>query len=221
MLSHTLPTVLALLFAVVLFTTVARRLRLPYPSLLALGGLVMAIVPGVPRMELPPDVVLLVFLPPLLFGAGWRIPWREFVEQARPIGVLAIGLVLFTTVGIGLAAHALDPSLPLGAAFVLGAIVSPTDPLAASVIARQVGLPRQIITILEGESLANDATGLVVYRIAVGAMAAGGIGLFRGVGTFVLLTVGGVATGLVIGFISVQLQRLLEDPPIEFAVQLL
>jgi Na+/H+ antiporter len=221
MLSHTLPTVLALLFAVVLFTTVARRLRLPYPSLLALGGLLMAIVPGLPRMQLAPDVVLLVFLPPLLFGAGWRIPWREFVEQARPISVLAIGLVLFTTVGIGLAAHALDPSLPLGAAFVLGAIVSPTDPLAASAVARQVRLPRQIITILEGESLANDATGLVVYRIAVGAVVAGSFGVFHGAAIFVLLAVGGVATGLVIGFVSVQLQRLVEDPPIEFALQLL
>jgi len=221
MLPRSLPTVLGLLFAVVLFTTVARRLRLPYPSLLALAGLVMAVIPGLPRMELEPDVVLVVFLPPLLFGAGWRIPWREFVQHLRPISVLAVGLVLFTTVGIGLAAHALDPTLPLGAAMVLGAIVSPTDPLAASAVARQVRLPRQIITILEGESLANDATGLVVYRIAIGAVATGSFSVLGGVWTFVLMATGGVATGLIVGFISVQLQRAVDDPPIEFALQLL
>jgi CPA1 family monovalent cation:H+ antiporter len=221
MLSRTLPTVLALLFAVVLFTTAARRLRLPYPSLLALGGLVMALVPGLPRMELSPDVALLVFLPPLLFGAGWRLSWRELVEHLQPIAVLGVGLVLFTTVGVGLAAHALDPALPLGAAMVLGAIVSPTDPLAASAVARQVQLPRQIVTILEGESLANDATGLVVYRIAVAAMASGSFSVVDGIGSFVLLAAGGIATGLVIGFVSVHLQRLVNDAPIEFALQLL
>jgi CPA1 family monovalent cation:H+ antiporter len=221
MLSRALPVVLGLLFAVVLFTTVARRLRLPYPSLLALGGLLMALVPGLPRMELAPDVVLLVFLPPLLFGAGWRISWRDLVEHLRPITVLAVGLVLFTTVGVGVAAHALDPALPLGAALVLGAIVSPTDPLAASAVARQVQLPRPIITILEGESLANDATGLVVYRIAVAAMATGSFSMWDGVARFVLLASGGVAIGLVIGVVSVQLQRLVDDPPIAFALQLL
>jgi CPA1 family monovalent cation:H+ antiporter len=221
MLARTLATVLALLFAVVLFSTVARRLRLPYPSLLALGGLMMALVPGLPRFELAPDVVLLVFLPPLLFGAGWRISWSELVPLLRPIAVLAVGLVLFTTVGVGLAAHALDAALPLGEALVLGAIVSPTDPLAASAVARQVRLPRRIITLLEGESLANDATGLVVYRLAVGAALAGSFGVLDGAYTFVLVATGGVAIGLLVGFVSVQLQRAVDDPPIEFALQLL
>jgi Na+/H+ antiporter len=220
-LSHTLGTVLVLFFAVVLFTALARRLRLPYPSLLALGGLLMALVHGLPRLDLDPDVVLLVFLPPLLFGAGWRIPWNELFANLRPIGILAIGLVLFTTLGIGLAAHALDPALPLGAAIVLGAIVSPTDPLAASAVARQVRLPRRLITILEGESLANDATGLVVYRIAVGAVVSGGFSLFGGAYTFSIVAVGGVAVGLVVGFLSVQLQKAVGDPPLQFALQLL
>jgi CPA1 family monovalent cation:H+ antiporter len=221
MLAQTLATVMALLFAVVLFTTVARRLRLPYPSLLALGGLVMAVVPGLPRLQLAPDVILLVFLPPLLFGAGWRISLSEFVALLRPIAVLAVGLVLFTTVGVGLTAHWLDASLPLAAALVLGAIVSPTDPLAASAVARQVHLPRKIIALLEGESLANDATGLVVYRIAVAAVVTGSFHLLGGVADFVLMAVGGIATGLVAGLISVQLQRIVDDPPIEFALQLL
>lgn len=214
-------TVIVLLFAVVLFTTVARRLRLPYPSLLALGGLMMALIPGLPRTELAPEVVLLVFLPPLLFGAGWRLSLGELVRHVRPIAVLAVGLVLFTTIGVGLSAHALDASLPLGAAMVLGAILSPTDPLAASAVARQVKLPRRIISILEGESLTNDATGLVVYRIAVGAVLTGGFSVVDGVSTFVLMATGGVAIGLAVGFISVQLQRIVDDPPIEFALQLL
>jgi CPA1 family monovalent cation:H+ antiporter len=221
MLAHALGTVLVLLCAVVLFTTVARRLRLPYPSLLALGGLVMALVPGLPRFQLAPEAVLLVFLPPLLFGAGWRIPLREFLSLARPISVLAIGLVLFTTLGIGMSAHLLDPTLPLAAAVVLGAIVSPTDPLAASAVARQVRLPQRIITLLEGESLANDATGLVVYRIAIAAATTGSFSMLGGATDFILMAAGGVATGLVVGLISVGLQRLVDDPPIEFAVQLL
>jgi CPA1 family monovalent cation:H+ antiporter len=221
MLSHTLATVLGLLFAVVLLTSAARRLRLPHPSLLALGGLGMAFIPRLPRLQLDPDVVLLVFLPPLLFSAGWRIAWRELVANLRTILVLAIGLVLFTTFGVGLAAHALDPSLPLAAALVLGAIVSPTDPLAASSIARQVRLPQRIITILEGESLANDATGLVVYRIAVGAVMTGSFSFLGGAYQFVVVATGGIAVGLIVGFLSVQLQKATNDPPIEFALQLL
>jgi Na+/H+ antiporter len=221
MLAHSLASVLGLLFGVVLFATVALRLRLPYPSLLALGGLMMALIPGLPRSPLDPDIVLLVFLPPLLFGAGWRISWNEFVQNLRPIAILAVGLVLFTTVGVALAAHALDRALPLGAALVLGAIVSPTDPLAASAVSRQVQLPRRIITILEGESLANDATGLVVYRLAVAAMLSGSIGVVGGAYLFLVMATGGIAIGIVVGFISVQLQRVVADPPIEFALQLL
>jgi monovalent cation/hydrogen antiporter len=220
-LTQTLAAVLALLFAVVLFTTVARRLRLPYPSLLALAGLVMALIPGLPRTGLAPEVVLLVFLPPLLFGAGWRLSVGELVRHLRPIIVLAVGLVLFTTVGVGLSAHALDPSLPLASAIVLGAIVSPTDPLAASAVARQVRLPRGVISILEGESLANDATGLVVYRIAVGAVVGGSFSIVGGAATFVLMAAGGILIGMLAGYVSVQLQRVVDDPPIEFALQLL
>jgi CPA1 family monovalent cation:H+ antiporter len=221
MLSEALGTVLALLFAVVLFTTAAQRLRLPFPSLLALGGLVMALIPGLPRLQLPPDVVMLVFLPPLLFSAGWRLSPQELAENARPIALLAIGLVVFTTLGVGLSAHFLDAALPLGSAMILGAIVSPTDPLAASAVARQVQLPRRIVTLLEGESLANDATGVVVFRIAIAAAASGTFSVWSGVSTFVLMAVGGIAVGLVVGFLSVQLQRAVGDPPIEFALQLL
>jgi len=220
-LSNTVSIFLGLMFAVVVFTSVARRLRLPHPSLLALGGLVMAFIPGLPRVQLNPNVVLLMFLPPLLFSAGWRIAWRELVAVLQPVTVLAIGLVLFTTFGVGLAASAVDPTLTLAAGLVLGAIVSPTDPLAASTIVRQVRLPQRLITILEGESLANDATGLVIYRIAVGAVMMGSFGIVRGAFTFAVVAVGGIAAGLIVGFLSVQLQKLVDDPPIEFALQLL
>lgn len=213
--------VLGLLVAVVLLTTVARRLRLPYPSLLALGGLILAVLPGLPDVEIAPDLVLQVFLPPLLFSTGWRLSWREFVRNLRPIAILAVGLVLFTTIGVGVAAHWLAPELPLGAAFVLGAIVCPTDPLAASAVARQVRLPTSILTVLEGESLANDATGIVVYRIAVGAVASQSFSVMGGAYTFAVAAAGGIVIGVAIGAISVQVQRRIDDPPIEFAVQLL
>jgi CPA1 family monovalent cation:H+ antiporter len=189
--------------------------------LLALAGLVLATLPGLPRVDLAPDVFLVVFLPPLLFGAGWRISWGEFVRQLRPIVVLALGLVLFTTVGIGVIAHALDPTLPLAASIVLGAIISPTDPLAASAVARQVLLPRQLITILEGESLANDATGLAVYRVALLAATTGSISVFGGAYTFLVIAVGGIATGLIVAALSVLLQRQVEEPAVLFVIQLL
>jgi Na+/H+ antiporter len=221
MLRHTLATILVLAFAVVVLTTLARRLRLPYPSLLALGGLGMALVPGLPRMHLDPDIVLLVFLPPLLFAAGWRTPWREFAEQLGPISVLAVGLVLFTTIGVGYVAHVVDTALPLAVAMVLGALVSPTDPLAASAVARQVQLPQRIVTLLEGESLANDATGLVVYQIAIIAVMSGHFSALEGVAHFVLLATGGVAVGCVVGLVSAGLQRVIDEPPLEFAVQVL
>jgi CPA1 family monovalent cation:H+ antiporter len=220
MLALRLPTLLGLLFAVVAFALTARRLRLPYPSLLALGGLILALVPRLPRLQLAPDIVLFVFLPPLLFSAGWRIPWPDFAALLRPITVLAIGLVLLTTIGVALVAHALEPSLPLASAIVLGAIVSPTDPLAASAVARRVRLPRAVITLLEGESLANDATGLVMYRIALGFVAVGHLALLHGAYTFVVIAAGGIAVGLVLGLLSVLLQRVANEPAIAFAIQL-
>ena len=218
--SQTLGVIMALLLAVAVFATLARRLALPHPSLLALGGVLLALVPGLPRFDMPPDIVLLVFLPPLLFSAGWRISWRDLVANARPIGLLAVGLVLFTTVGVAYVASMLHPALPLVAAFVLGAIVSPTDALAASAVARQASLPRRLISIIEGESVANDATGLVVYRIAVSAAVLGSFSLPRAAVTFVLASAGGAAIGFAVGWLSSRLQEMVADPPVEIAIQL-
>lgn len=148
--------VFALMAAVAALATLARRVGVPYPILLVIGGLALAFVPGLPPVELDPEIIFLVFLPPLLFGAAYFTSWRDFRRNLRPIGLLAVGLVLATTLGVAVVAHFVA-GLPWPAAFVLGAIVSPTDAIAATAIAQSLGVPRRIVTILEGESLVNDA----------------------------------------------------------------
>ena len=152
---------LGLILAVATMLAVAPALRIPYPILLVLGGLVIGLVPGMPEFELQPELVFFGVLPPLLYGAAFFTSLRDLRTSARPIGLLAVGLVVVTTVGVAVVAHAFIDGLSWGSAFVLGAIVSPTDPLAATSIARRLGVPRKLVTIVEGESLVNDGTGLV------------------------------------------------------------
>jgi CPA1 family monovalent cation:H+ antiporter len=216
-----LQVILALMVAVAILATVARRVRLPYPIVLVLGGLGLGFVPGLPRVELAPDIVFLVFLPPLLFKSAWTTSIRDFRASLRPILLLAIGLVIFTTVGIALVAHALIPGLPWPAAFVLGAVVSPTDSVAAAAIMRRLGAPRPVVTIVEGESLVNDATGLVIYRFAVAAALTGGFVLWQAGLQFVLVSVGGIAMGLAVGWVLTQVQGRLEDPLTEITLSFL
>ena len=140
---------------------------MPYPILLVIGGSLGGFVPGVPDVELDPDIVLLIFLPPLLFNAAYFSSVRDLRADMRPIAINAIGLVLVTMCVVAVAAHAAVPGLPWAAAFALGAIVSPTDPLAATTIMRRLGVPRRITSVIEGESLVNDGTALVAYRTAV------------------------------------------------------
>src|SRR6267142_5940299 len=163
---NTIEVVLGLLAAVAALGLLSRKVPIPYPVLLVLGGLLLAVIPGLPRARLNPELVFLVFLPPLLYPAAIFMPWRDFRANLRPIMLLAVGLVLFTTVAVGLLAHYFIPDLPLAAGFVLGAIISPPDAIAASAIAERLSVPRRIITILEGESLVNDATALVAFRFA-------------------------------------------------------
>lgn len=153
-----------LLGAVAALATVATRIRIPYPILLVLSGLALAFVPPdvLPRYRLDPEVVFILFLPPLLFSSAYFTSWRDFRRNLRPISLLAVGLVLFTVVGVAAVAHYVA-GLSWVAAFVLGAIVSPTDAIAATAIAQRLGVPRRIVTLLEGESLVNDATGIVAY----------------------------------------------------------
>ncbi|MGH2456087.1 MAG: Na+/H+ antiporter [Candidatus Limnocylindria bacterium] len=216
-----IEVILLLLGLVALLTVVAKRVGIAYPILMTIGGLALGLIPGTPRVELPPEFVFLLFLPPILFAAAFFTSPRELRLNARPIALLAIGLVLATTVVVGLLVHALVPEIGWAPAFALGAIVSPPDAVAATAIARRLGLPRQAVTILEGESLVNDATALVALRLAIAAAVTGTFSLAEAAGSFVLVSVGGVAIGLGVGWLLVQVESRLNDPPVEVLVSLL
>ncbi|MEI9865097.1 MAG: Na+/H+ antiporter [Limisphaerales bacterium] len=209
-----------LLLTVAVLALVARKMHIPYPIFFVIGGLLLGWIPGLPKVTLNPELVFLFFLPPLLFPAALFTSWRDFRANLRPISMLAIGLVLFTTVAVAFIAHYFI-GLPLSVGFVLGAIISPPDAIAATAIAERLKIPRRIVTILEGESLVNDATALVIYRFAVAAVASGSFA-WVGVGAqFVLVSVGGVALGLGIGWLAEQFHKRIEDTPIEITVSLL
>lgn len=213
--------ILVLLVAVVVLAMVARRIHLPYPIVLVLGGLALGFVPGMPRVALQPEIIFLVFLPPLLFKSAWMTSVRDFRRAVRSISLLAFGLVICTTLGVAWVAHTAIPGLPWPTAFVIGAVVSPTDAVAATAIMQRLGAPRRVITIVEGESLLNDATGLVVYRFAVAAAATGVFVLWQAGLQFVVVSAGGIAVGLAIGWILAQIQLRMEDPLIEITLTFL
>jgi Na+/H+ antiporter len=185
-----------------------------------MGGLLLGLSPGVPRVRLSPDVVFLFFLPPLLFPAALFTSWRDFRTNLRPILLLAVGLVLFTTIAVGYLAHYFI-GLPLAAGFVLGAIVSPPDAIAASAIAERLSVPRRIVAILEGESLVNDATALVAYRFAVAAVVTGFFSLTQATGQFVIVSAGGILLGVAVGWLAALFHCKVDDTPIEITVSLL
>lgn len=215
-----LVAVLAILVAIAILFELARRVGVPFPTLMVLGGLALALVPGLPRFALEPDLVLLVFLPPLLFSAAVATPIRDLRANLAPIVRLSIGLVIFTMVMVAIVAHAVTPGLGWGAAFVLGAIVAPTDALAATTVFRRLGAPRVVVTLIEGEALFNDATALVAYRAGVLAVVTGGFVLSDALAGFAVAAVGGVALGVVIGRGASELLRRLDDPPVEVAISL-
>jgi monovalent cation/hydrogen antiporter len=213
--------ILGLLVAVAALATLATRLKVPYPILLVLGGSVLGFVPKLPQVELDPELVFLLFLPPLLYVSALFTSWRDFRANVRPITLLAVGLVLLTTCVVAAVTHA-TIGLPWSAAFVLGAIVSPTDAIAATAVAQRLGVPRRIITILEGESLVNDATGIVAYRIAVAAVVTGAFSIWEAGFQFVVGAAGGVAVGLAVGWFVIWARRhLSEDPSIQNTLSLL
>jgi CPA1 family monovalent cation:H+ antiporter len=210
-----------LLVAAATLLAAAQFVRVPYPILLVLGGLALGFVPGVPHVELPPDLVLIGILPPLLYGAAFFTSLRDLRANVRQISMLAIGLVLLTMVAVATVAHALIPGMGWPTAFVLGAIVSPTDPTAATAIAERLGLPRRLVGVIEGESLVNDGTGLVAYRFAVAAVVAGSFSLAEASGLFVVNVAGGIAVGLGVGWLIRQVRRRLDNPPVEITIALL
>ena len=213
--------VLGLLALIAALALLGRKLPVPYPILLVAGGALLSLIPGLPIIHLSPDLVFLIFLPPLLYPAALFTPWRDFRANLRPILLLAIGLVLFTTIVVGCLAHRLIPGLPLAAGIVLGAIVSPPDAVAASAIAERLLVPRRIVTILEGESLVNDATALVAFRFGVAAVATGSIIWGQVCAQFVVVGLGGILVGLIVGLLTAWFQRRIEDPPIEITIALL
>src|SRR5574341_680997 len=196
---HQLEIVILLLAVVLGLTTVAQKIYIPYPILLVIGGLLLGVVPGLPTVTLNPDLVFLVFLPPILWAAAYFTSWREFRDNLRPISLLAVGLVLATTAAVAAGAHAMLPGIGWAEAIALGAIVSPPDAVSATAIGRRLRIPRRVVTILEGESLVNDATALVLYRAAVGVAVGGSFVLGATLLQFVFAAVVGVALGLAVG----------------------
>ena len=209
-----------LLLAVAVLALLARRFHIPYPIFFVIGGLLIGLIPGLPRVRLDPELVFLFFLPPLLFPAALFTSWRDFRANLRPISLLAIGLVLFTTMTVAWLAFYFF-HLPLAVGFVLGAIISPPDAIAATAIAERLSVPRRIVTVLEGESLVNDATALVAYRFAVAAVATGTFSLSRAGGEFVIVGAGGILVGLAVGWLAAKFHQRVDDAPIEITFSLL
>ena len=211
-----------LLAAVIALVLLAKRLQIPSPIALVLGGLALGFIPHLPHVTLPPRLVLFVFLPPLIYAQAITSSWRDFVRMRRPILLLAVGLVLATTGAVAWAAHAVVPGLPWAAAFALGAIVAPTDPVAAAAIVQRLQVPRSILTVLTGESLINDGASLVAYKLAVAAAVTGQFSAVHAAGIFAWSSLGGVGVGLLLGWIiGAVRKRLQPDPTTGNAISLL
>ncbi len=198
----------------------ARRANVPYPIALVIGGGAMGFVPGLPELAIDPQFLLVLVLPPILYQAALLTSWRDFKANIARIGYLAIGLVIATTLAVGAALKLMVPDIPWAAAFVFGAIVSPPDAVAATAILSRLNIPRRIVTVLEGESLVNDASGLVLYKFAVAAVLTGVFSLTDASVQFVLVSAGGIAVGLAIGWVFVSVHRYLGDAFIEVLLSL-
>lgn len=196
--------------------------KIPYPILLVFIGLLLGFIPGLPHIELQPEMVFLLFLPPLLFRAAWNSSWKDFKRSIRPISRLAVGLVLFTTISVAVIAHYFIPGMSWPVAFILGAIVSPPDAVSATSIIKGVGLNKRIITILEGESLVNDASALIAYRYALAAAVSTGFVFWKAGLQFFLVVSGGVAIGFVLGYLlCIILKRIHNNSIVESSLLLL
>jgi CPA1 family monovalent cation:H+ antiporter len=218
-----LETVLfLLLICVIAFGALARRLQIAYPIILVIAGLCISFVPGLPRVNLNPDIVFLAILPPLLFHAAWQTSWRDFHYNLVSILMLAFGLVGFTVAGVALASGTVFTLLTWQAGIVLGAIVAPTDAIAATSIARRVGLPERVVHVLEGESLVNDATGLLALEFGIALLVKGHSPTWEaGLWRMVWLTAGGIGLGMAVGWIIRRVELLMNDGPIEMTLILI
>ena len=217
---HGLLVVLALLLCTAALAMFARRVVIPYPVVLVVAGLVLSLVPELPEIRLDPNIVFYLLLPPILYHAAIHTSWRDFRRNLRPIGTLAVGLVLATTLAVGCAAKLLIPEMSWATAFVLGAIVSPPDAVAATAVLQRIKVPSRIVTILEGESLINDATGLVVLKFAIAAVLTHSFSLPAAAEQFVYMAVVGVLVGLAVGEVSARAHHLVADTAIAIKLSL-
>src|SRR2546426_1110040 len=218
---HHFETVLALLVGVTFLALVARRLAIPTPAVLLAGGVLVALLPGLPAVQFDPQLVFLVFIPPLLYRASLLASYRDARANLRPILVLGVGHVLFAAVVVAGVAPLAVPGLPWASAFALGAVVSPPDVAAATAFLRRRPLPRRLVTILEGESMINDAAAIVAYRMAVAAGVTGSFSLPAATGRFLLVGAGGVAVGLAVAWLLAAVRRHIHDPEVENTISLL
>ena len=218
---HIEAVIISLLVAVAFLSAIATRIGIPYPILLVVGGLGLGFVPGIPDVRLQPDLVLVVFLPPLLYSAAFFANLRELRADARTITLTSTVLVAITATAVAVAAHALVDDLPWAVAFALGAIVAPTDPVAATQILRRFDVPRRLVNTIEGEALINDASALVLYKISVAAIGGAAFSIADAGLRFVGSAAGGVAIGLVVAVIIRELRSRLDDPPVEITLSLL
>jgi CPA1 family monovalent cation:H+ antiporter len=208
---HDIELVLGLLSVLLILMTVARRVSIPYPITLVVGGLALGLIPGLPVVHLEPELILFLFLPPLLFSEANATSWRDFKANLRPISLLAVGLVLATTGVVAVLTHALLPELPWAVAFVFGAVVAPTDAVAALAIAHRLPVPRRIVTVLVGESLVNDATALVAFRMAIVATLTGAFVWYEALQRFAVAGAGGILIGMAVAWGLLWLRRLFQD----------
>ena len=218
---HLLEITLALMAACVVFAVIARLTRVPYAAVLVLGGMALAFVPGLPQVRLDPELALAAFLPPLLQASAWRTDWRQFQASIRPILLLAFGAVLFTAACVAIIARLLLPDLPWAAAIALGAVVAPPDAVAAASVLKRLPLPQRVVTVLEGESLMNDASALVLFRLAVSALAAGSVSPGTAAATFIGIGLGGMAVGWLVAWGASRLIPFLNDTLLEVALTFL
>lgn len=213
---------LLLLLFIIVFGLLARKMGMPYPIVMVIGGLLLGFVPGIPPITLNPDLIFLIVLPPLLYASAWTTSWRDFRYNLVSIFLLAFGLVGFTVLGVALVAPNVFSGFDWRLGLVLGAVVAPTDAIAATSIARRVGLPSRIVDILEGESLINDATGLLALQFAAAIVVSRSVPtLSGGVLTLAWLTIGGVGLGLLVGWMVDYIERQFDDGPIEITLSIL
>ena len=207
MIKDSLLLVVTLLFIISMLAMLSSKLRISYPIFLVLAGLGISLIPGIPLLELNPDIVFVIFLPPLLYSAAWTTSWHDFWKYRRPIGLLAIGLVFCTALAVAWFSHFLIPDFSLALGFLLGGVITPSDAVAATSVLKTLKVPKRVVDILEGESLVNDASGLIVFRFAMAAILTGKFVLWHAGVEFALVAIMGIAIGLIIAYIAFAIQR--------------